>query len=230
MLMKMTTSHFVKPMIMFYPMRILQPMSKGGKHVTPGTRKNQILAAADLVLIEVGIERLTIDLIVEKAGIAKGTVYNYYKSKDEVLTDLSVKALTLLYEAFKKDAGQHPNSVDKLSAICMSNYRYYLNYPEYYKLVSFIERPEFGINANAYRKLSLSFQNFVQGIIKTGQKKGEISTSLNPVDIANVIWASCIGVVQFVDSKKDLLKNPNELDAEEFIRTFSTMVTRGIIA
>ncbi len=230
MLTKMTGSQFINTMTILYPMCILQSMSKGGKHVSPETRRNQILAAADLVLIEVGIERFTIDLVIEKAGIAKGTVYNYYKSKDEVLSDLSVKALTLLHEEFKKGTAPYENGVDKLRALCITNYNYYLNYPDYYKLVSFIERPEFDINTRAYRKLSYSIQNFVSEIITTGQKKGEIKTSMDPNSINYVIWASCIGVVQFVESRKKLLKNHHELDVEEVIHTFSDMITRGIVA
>ena len=61
---------------------------KGRKRETPELRKQQIIAAADLVLLEVGIERFTVDQVIEKAGIAKGTVYNYYKNKDEMLAEL----------------------------------------------------------------------------------------------------------------------------------------------
>ena len=56
-----------------------------GKRATPEIRKNQIIAAADLVLLEAGIDAFTIDQVIAKAGIAKGTVYNYYKNKDQIL-------------------------------------------------------------------------------------------------------------------------------------------------
>ncbi len=48
-------------------------------------RRQQILSAADLVLIDAGIEDFTIDQVAERANIAKGTIYKYFKSKDEIL-------------------------------------------------------------------------------------------------------------------------------------------------
>jgi AcrR family transcriptional regulator len=48
-----------------------------------------------MVLQEVGVNNFTIDQVVDYLGIAKGTVYKYFKSKDDVLAEVSVKALNL---------------------------------------------------------------------------------------------------------------------------------------
>ena len=48
-------------------------------------RRNLIIDAAIEVISEQGFQRTTIKQIASKAGIADGTIYNYFKSKDDIL-------------------------------------------------------------------------------------------------------------------------------------------------
>ena len=198
------------------------------KRATPETRKSQIIAAADLVLLEVGIDKFTVDQVIEKANIAKGTVYNYYKNKDEMLAELGTKALSLMHQHFKKNADLCDNSIDKIRAICTTSYYFQRQYPEYSRLISNMERPDFDINTSNYVKLSYDLQKFTSAIVIEGQHKGEIKPSLDPIMVNYILWASCVGVVQFVETKKKLLKNHHEIDVEKMVETFADMVTRGL--
>lgn len=48
-------------------------------------RERGILDGARHLVAQEGLEKLTIDRVAEEAGIAKGTVYLYYKTKDDLL-------------------------------------------------------------------------------------------------------------------------------------------------
>lgn len=48
-------------------------------------RRNLIIDAAIEVISEQGFQRTTIKQIASKAGIADGTIYNYFKNKDDIL-------------------------------------------------------------------------------------------------------------------------------------------------
>lgn len=48
-------------------------------------RRNMIIDAAIEVISEQGFQRTTIKQIASKAGIADGTIYNYFKNKDDIL-------------------------------------------------------------------------------------------------------------------------------------------------
>ncbi|MEM1135918.1 MAG: TetR/AcrR family transcriptional regulator [Bacteroidota bacterium] len=200
------------------------------RRATPEARRSQIIAAADLVLLEVGIDRFTVDQVIDKAKIAKGTIYNYYKDKDEMLAELGFKALSILYKSFKKAMQAHESSIDKVKAICKANYKYYKKYPQYFELISYMERPEFNINTNDYLKLSEDFTQMVICVVSEGEKKGEIRESLDPQTITYIIWACCIGVVQFVETKKKLLKKHHEINTEQMVDTFAEMITEGMRA
>ncbi|HBE9080799.1 TetR/AcrR family transcriptional regulator [Serratia fonticola] len=56
---------------------------------TPEVRRADILQAASELFQEIGYESTSVDSIVRSAGIAKGTFYYYFKSKDEVLAALA---------------------------------------------------------------------------------------------------------------------------------------------
>ena len=51
-------------------------------------RRAQILEAARAMFIDRGIADTTVEGIAKAAGVAKGTVYLYYRSKDEILQQL----------------------------------------------------------------------------------------------------------------------------------------------
>ncbi|MEM7549525.1 MAG: TetR/AcrR family transcriptional regulator [Bacteroidota bacterium] len=198
------------------------------RHSTPESRKTQIIAAADLVLLEVGIDRFTIDQVIEKAGIAKGTIYNYYKNKDEMLAELGAKAIKLLDNTFREAVAAKASYIDKIKAICYSHYDYTLKYPAYSDLISYMERPEFDIQIQGYLNISYDLTDFVVKLVEEGQDVGEIRKNLDPHILTYIAWASNVGVVQFVESKKHMLKNHHEISTKQMVETFANMITEGI--
>jgi len=191
-------------------------------------RRQQILTAAEHVLLDRGIEQFTMDQVVQEAGIAKGTIYKYFRSKDEVLAVLSSKALGMLLSAFKKDTANYEHSVDKLRELCMSSFRFYTKNKVMFNLITYMERPEFDIEMKDYIQMSGQLQDFCESIIVEGQKKGEINPKLNSQSIQLTFWATCVGVVQFLESKKKILRNYHDIKLKDLMEVYSGMITEGI--
>ncbi len=61
-----------------------------------------------------------------------------------------------------------------------------------------------------------------------GQRKGEINPKLNPQLLVRVIWATNIGVIQFVQTKQKLIQNIHETPMDEVINISVQMMTYGI--
>ena len=61
----------------------------------------QIVQAATEVFLEDGFTAASMDRIVEKAGVSKRTLYNYYKSKDEIFLDVMQTHLSSIYANFE---------------------------------------------------------------------------------------------------------------------------------
>jgi AcrR family transcriptional regulator len=60
---------------------------------SPDVRREQILDAAQRVLLERGLRATTVADVVDAAGVAKGTMYLYFRSKDELLAGLRARYL-----------------------------------------------------------------------------------------------------------------------------------------
>jgi AcrR family transcriptional regulator len=100
--------------------RALFPMGTGP--VNPADKSARILKAALDLFIRYGIKRTSIDDIAREAGIAKGTLYLYYKSKDALFAAV---AETICAErlAMAREASAGTGSmVDRLVAILDSQF------------------------------------------------------------------------------------------------------------
>ncbi|MGD9546198.1 MAG: TetR/AcrR family transcriptional regulator [Candidatus Krumholzibacteriia bacterium] len=60
---------------------------------SPGDKKQRILDAAVVEIARRGYHQTTVAMIARRAGVADGTIYLYFKNKDEVLVSLFDRAL-----------------------------------------------------------------------------------------------------------------------------------------
>ncbi|PED05696.1 TetR/AcrR family transcriptional regulator [Bacillus pseudomycoides] len=83
-------------------------------------RRNEILDIAEKLFISKGYTKTTVNDILREIGIAKGTFYHYFKSKEEVMDAIIMRIVTTDVAAAKKIASnpQIP-VVDKLFQILM---------------------------------------------------------------------------------------------------------------
>jgi AcrR family transcriptional regulator len=94
---------------------------RGKKEILATKRKQQILNAALTVFPQKGFDQASIDDIARAAGIAVGTIYNYYSSKRDIL--ISLISNYVLTEPFIELLQQTPESTDAdfLSSIIEDN-------------------------------------------------------------------------------------------------------------
>jgi AcrR family transcriptional regulator len=66
-------------------------------------RKEEILHAALELFAKQGVSHVTMQEIAVTAGISKGLIYSYFKSKDELLNELIKSFINHLYNYFDTD-------------------------------------------------------------------------------------------------------------------------------
>ncbi|MED1945295.1 MULTISPECIES: TetR/AcrR family transcriptional regulator [Brevibacillus] len=70
----------------------------------PTTRRAELLEAAGELFRNQGYVHTTVDAIIQKVGVAKGTFYYYFKSKEEILEAFVQSMVDTLCEEYKKIA------------------------------------------------------------------------------------------------------------------------------
>lgn len=82
-----------------------------------GNSKEKIIKAAAKVFNKKGLESATVDDIAKQAGVAKGTVYIYFKDKDEILLEASKYLVRQRVDLIQKSLFKFPTSKEKLRDI-----------------------------------------------------------------------------------------------------------------
>lgn len=198
------------------------------KHLKPASRREQIINASDIVLQDVGVKDFTIDKVVEYLGIAKGTVYKYFQSKDDVLAEVAVKALKQLLNYFKLSEHNSAEGPEKTKAIIMASFHYNKDHPKYFELLVDLERPEFKTSAESHKKASTEIQKFYINHINEQKSKGYFKKDLDAVMMNYLCWGTSMGVMQFVESKKAFLEHQENISQEALMTSYVNVFVDGM--
>jgi len=94
------------------------------KEVVAAFRTGEILAAARRLMGDKGVDALTMDEIAQAAGVAKGTIYLYFQSKDELIQAMLSQvgeALAREVEAVMAKALSSPEKLRLLATLFLHN-------------------------------------------------------------------------------------------------------------
>jgi AcrR family transcriptional regulator len=93
----------------------------------PETRRDELMNAAERLFLSEGVAPTTIEHITSAAGVAKGTFYLYFSSKDDVLAALTGRFAQKLLEGIKtavaaKPAEDWKGKLETWAAACVGGY------------------------------------------------------------------------------------------------------------
>jgi len=93
--------------------------------VGPADKRQAILEAAQSVFAESGFHTSTMDAVADAAGVAKGTIYLYFKSKNELLTELMDDRTDKLTRMLEAGVEAAPDVYGKLRALIVAHFDFY---------------------------------------------------------------------------------------------------------
>jgi AcrR family transcriptional regulator len=108
-------------------------------------RRREILTAARQEFLERGVGRPTMDDIATRAEVSKGTIYLYFKSKEEILAHLLLEGLDLLLQQMEERIGTLPQQepVAALRALAGAYLHFCESSPLYFRLIMAFDRGRF---------------------------------------------------------------------------------------
>ena len=165
-------------------------------------RRNQIVDAAEEVIFSKGLEQATMDEIAEKAELSKGTLYLYFKNKNELYLAITQRGSDILNEKFSKvfASDSDHTGIELIRLIGETYLNFVSNNPDYFKAFMYYEslsdveelrQSEYAQNCEENRREAL---NFMIRALQIGMQDGTVEDSYNPKDLAVVIWSSTRGI------------------------------------
>ncbi|EKN70820.1 transcriptional regulator [Neobacillus bataviensis LMG 21833] len=163
-------------------------------------KKKEILASALICFAKRGFQVATIDDIVEHSGISKGSIYNYFKSKDEIYLALMTTETEETNELLTKDLDTYDHAIEKINFLFDVYLTLDVAKDETHSKI--IVHNEFKLHAARHaelmEKLTARRQQYLiqlfSKVIQEGQESGEFNQQLSPELTANLFWSMIDGV------------------------------------
>ncbi|MBU8909995.1 MAG: TetR/AcrR family transcriptional regulator [Desulfobacterales bacterium] len=193
-------------------------------------RKTEILNAARKVFSSKGFNSATVEEIALEAELSPGTLYLYFKNKEELHTILSIEILKYLADKIQKVVSQNISVEEKIEKFCnvfVELYEYdsnilinlfHLQSGETLKNLS----PEVLQQIKTY---SIMAHGAMVDVVKKGIDQG-IFIDEHPVAVADILWSSYAGVVLWVDSKRLLDDQKNFVKST--LKTTFKIIIKGL--
>src|SRR5256885_6429797 len=107
---------------------------KTKKDVVTEFRTAGILEAARKVFAKKGFHDATVDDVANAAGVAKGTVYLYYRSKQDVYLAALKFGIGQMYAALVEDVNKAATTEEKLKALISAKLAYFDENRDFFKI------------------------------------------------------------------------------------------------
>ena len=175
--------------------------------------KRKIFETSMKLFAEKGYDATSIEEITATVGVAKGTLYYHFSSKEEIFNFLVEEGVKLLQNSVDIKTAKYANYIDKIKAIILIQIKIVVKYED---LITILLSQFWGHGArNEKCKDSiLSYINKIEKIVKEGIKQGEIKDG-NPKVIASEIYGmicSCLVYKARNEEKIDVTKMYKELE------------------
>jgi len=195
---------------------------------TGGSKKNEkyqhILEAAIRTFARKGYFNSTISQIAREAGVADGTIYLYFKSKDDILDHFFSYKTREVFSRFKEEVDKADNALDKLRNLIYRHLEEFETNPDMAVVYQVEIRLRRRLSDDQIREMSNTYFDLVSSIITQGQREDVVRRDLPVALVKQFIIGAVDEVISswLYSSRKYRLVSMAEPLVELFIRGIGT--------
>jgi TetR/AcrR family transcriptional regulator len=180
-------------------------------------RREDILDAAQRVFFEKGLAAATMDDIAETAELSKGTLYLYYKSKEDLYLTVMMRGMQLLYDAFSEVANSASSPAQMLARLFDAYLSYFNNHRDFFRMMHYLQAPQFHKQVSEDVKQSCSVLNqriwdLVNGMLQKCIDVDLLRKGLDPTELGLILWSSSTALMLRIDSEQAIWREAFRLD------------------
>jgi TetR/AcrR family fatty acid metabolism transcriptional regulator len=156
---------------------------------TGGDKRERILAAAERIFAQRGFFHARVSEIAREAGVADGTIYLYFKSKDELLISLfesRMERVVVSLGAAIESAG--PRARDRLVAFLDTYAHMVVDNPALAEVLTVELRQSSKFMKEYQSRQFGDFLRLLGGLVSDGQEAGEFDRELPAPVVARAIF------------------------------------------
>lgn len=174
-------------------------------------RKQQIIKIAANLFSEKSFHDVTVDEIAEKVGVAKGTIYLYFPSKEKLYLEILEDSFDSIESLLEQEVEKTDTAPEKLRKVLKIIFRFYRRHLDVLKILSRDETHLIEEHQELTRRWRSRRVKLYEKIIQKGINEGSFSTT-NTKLAALMMYGSVGAVMVFYGLDKD----PDEVAEEVF--------------
>ncbi|MFW6081215.1 MAG: TetR/AcrR family transcriptional regulator [Desulfosalsimonas sp.] len=162
-------------------------------------RRAQILNAARALLLKDGFAGTSVNKISEKAELSIGSIYFYFKNKEEIFASLQKEGLEILHACIVSETEKTADCRQKLKMSAEAYYRFSRDHSDYFDVINyFLSSPKVFFSEDVKRTIDskgATMLDYLADIVRDGVREGVFEES-NPGSFAVCFWASLHGLIR----------------------------------
>lgn len=153
-------------------------MRSSTNRIEKNNKYNQILEAAVRVFARQGFYQSTIAQIAKEAGVADGTIYLYFKNKDDILVQFFSYRTKQVFESFREEVDRAETSADKLRNLVRRHLAEFQRDRDGAVVYQVETHQSSRLAENQIREMSQMYRDLISEIVEQGQQEGAIRKDL----------------------------------------------------
>lgn len=185
-------------------------------------RRQDILRAAKTIFFQNGFEKTSMEMIAEECQLAKGTLYLYFKSKEELYLSLVEDGIRILDEMMSQTLALRLQPDQKLLAIVRTYFRFAQTYREHFTIFKMIDVGTLSGKVeqeklDEIQRLRMSAFERMERVAAKAIEQGAFKTTHKPRELILMLWAATAGAMMMCADKCQQLDMFKEVDSEKFV-------------
>ena len=168
-------------------------------------RESRILDVARPMLIKDGYHGLNMDRIANKLGLSKGTVYNHFSCKEEIVISLAIETMNKRTDMFRLAAQFRDNSRFRMHSIGAAAEKFVRQSPEHFIFEQILRLDSVWEKTSEKRRsiiqaCEMNCVGIVAGIVRDGIANGELDLTLgiSPEELVFGLWSLTTGAYNII--------------------------------
>ena len=197
-------------------------------------RKEEILDAAQKVFFEKGLTNATMDEIAEAAELSKGTLYLYYKSKEDLYLGVMIRGIHSLFEDYDHVAESQESPLRKIVQLSQLYINFYTSNRQFFRMFHFMHMSQFHKQVSEEMHEYSDSENrklwdVVMRIMKEAMDAGIVRSDLNPVEIGLIVWSTLTALMARGDMECERWKERFNIDISHTIDVSQWLLLNAIL-
>lgn len=168
--------------------------ARGQRGGDRGDKRERILRGAIKVFARKGFYATRVSEIAKAAGVADGTIYLYFKNKDDVLVSIFEDRITKLLAVLRKEIDRAESFEEKLRIVVELQLGLLEGQRDLAEVVTVNLRQSSRLLKEYAAPLFTEYLELIGSVIAFGQKEGIVDPQLSPRVIATGLWGALDGI------------------------------------